>query len=350
MLALLALGPTASAHEARPAYLELTETLPDRYDVVWRTPVLAGMRLPVVLQLPDGASNVVEPRLRELPDSVVERRIITVPGGLGGKRIEFVGLQATITDVLVRVQTRDGAHSTTLVHPSQPWVEIAAARGSFAVAGAYLMHGIEHILLGYDHLLFVFALILIVPNLRMLVTTVTAFTLAHSITLALATLGVVHVPGPPVEATIALSILLLACEIARSRAGQPSLTARWPWLVAFSFGLLHGFGFASALSEIGLPRGDIPLALVHVQCRRRDRPTHFYCRGARCAGRCTAHSDSCRRDKVGSVGSDLRDRHRLPRSGLSSALRDFCLEPGRKVTRSFATSNLSRSMLQASTA
>ena len=123
------------------------------------------------------------------------------------------------------------------------------------------MHGIDHILFGYDHLLFVFALILIVPNLRMLVMTVTAFTLAHSITLALATLGVVHVPGPPVEATIALSILLLACEIARSRTGQPSLTARWPWLVAFSFGLLHGFGFASALSEIGLPHGDIPLAL-----------------------------------------------------------------------------------------
>ena len=261
VLTLLALGPTASAHEARPAYLELTETLPDRYDVVWRTPVLAGMRLPVVLRLPDGANNVVEPKLRELPDSIVERRVITAPGGLGGKRIEFVGLQHTITDVLVRVQTRDGGHSMTLVHPSQAWVEIAAARGPLAVASTYLMHGIEHILFGYDHLLFIFALILIVPNLRMLVMTVTAFTLAHSITLALATLGVVHVPGPPVEATIALSILLLACEIIRARGGQPSLTARWPWLVAFSFGLLHGFGFAGALSEIGLPRGDIPLAL-----------------------------------------------------------------------------------------
>ncbi len=163
--------------------------------------------------------------------------------------------------MLVRVQTRDGARSTTLVHPSRPWLEIVPARGSFAVAGAYLVHGIEHILLGYDHLLFVLALILIVRNLRVLIATVTAFTVAHSITLALATLGVVHVPGPPVEAAIALSILLLACEIARTSVGQPSITARWPWLVAFSFGLLHGFGFASALSEIGLPRGDIPLAL-----------------------------------------------------------------------------------------
>ncbi len=253
--------PGAIAHESRPAYLELTETLPDRYDVVWRTPVSAGQRLPVVLQLPDGVSTVVEPRLREFPDSVVDRRIIAVPGGLGGKRIEFVGLQATITDVLVRVQTRDGARSTTLVHPSRPWLEIVPARGSFAVAGTYLVHGIEHILLGYDHLLFVLTLVLIVRNLRVLIATVTAFTVAHSITLALATLGVVHVPGPPVEAAIALSILLLACEIERTSVGQPSITARWPWLVAFSFGLLHGFGFASALSEIGLPRGDIPLAL-----------------------------------------------------------------------------------------
>ena len=261
LFAVLAQGLPAAAHEARPAYLELTETLPDRYDVLWRTPVLAGMQLPVMLQFPPDAGNVTQPRLQELPDSLVERRMIQVSGGLGGKRVAFVGLQGTITDVLVRVQMRDGAHSTTLVHPSQPWIEVAAARGPWAVAGAYLMHGIEHILLGYDHLLFVFALILIVPTLRMLVTTVTAFTLAHSITLALATLGVVHVPGPPVEATIALSILLLACEIARLRRGQATLTARWPWVIAFSFGLLHGFGFASALSEIGLPQGDIPLAL-----------------------------------------------------------------------------------------
>ena len=123
------------------------------------------------------------------------------------------------------------------------------------------MHGIEHILFGFDHLLFVLALILIVRSGRVLLWTITAFTIAHSITLSLATLGVVHVPGPPVEATIALSILLLACEIVRLQRGQASLTAQWPWIVAFSFGLLHGFGFAGALTEIGLPQGDIPLAL-----------------------------------------------------------------------------------------
>ncbi len=260
-VAALAHAPAARAHESRPAYLEITETAPGRYDVLWRTPLLSGMPLPVVLKLPEGARNVTEPGVREFPDSIVERRLIEVDGGLTGKRVEFVGLQATITDVLARVQLRDGAYSTTLVHPSNPWLEVAGSQGALAVFGTYLKHGVEHILLGYDHLLFVLALMLIVRSTRVLVWTITAFTLAHSITLALATLGVVHVPGPPVEATIALSILLLAAEILRVRQGQRSLAARWPWVVAFSFGLLHGFGFAGALTSIGLPKNDVPLAL-----------------------------------------------------------------------------------------
>ena len=259
--ATLAFLNSAAAHEARPAYMEMTEIAPHRYQIVWRTPLLSGMRLPVALQFSENIRNVTEPALRELSDSLIERRLIESDNELTGTRIEIVGLQATITDVLVRVQLLDGTYSTTLVRPSKPWIEIATSRSSLEVAAAYLMHGIEHILFGYDHLLFVLALILIVRSTRMLLLTVTAFTVAHSITLSLATLGVVHVPGPPVEATIALSILLLACEIIRSDRGQPSLTAQWPWLVAFSFGLLHGFGFASALTEIGLPQGDIPLAL-----------------------------------------------------------------------------------------
>jgi hydrogenase/urease accessory protein HupE len=160
------------------------------------------------------------------------------------------------------VQMLGGMHSTTLVRPSQPWIDIATSQGPLTVAGAYLSHGIEHILLGIDHLLFVLGLILIVRSKRMLLLTVTGFTVAHSITLSLATLGVLHVPGPPVEACIALSILLLASEILRRQRGEPSLTASWPWAVAFSFGLLHGLGFASALIDIGLPRGDVPLALL----------------------------------------------------------------------------------------
>ena len=188
--------------------------------------------------------------------------MVEVNGGLTGKRIAFVGLQATITDILVRVQLQNGTYSTTLVRPSQPWIEISASPGMFSVAAAFVLHGIEHILFGFDHLLFVLALILIVRSGRVLLVTITAFTIAHSVTLTLATLGVVHVPGPPVEATIALSILLLACEIARLQRGQTSLTAQWPWVVAFSFGLLHGFGFAGALTAIGMPPGDVPLALL----------------------------------------------------------------------------------------
>jgi hydrogenase/urease accessory protein HupE len=261
IFAAVSLFQGAAAHESRPAYMQVTEIAPQRYEILWRTPVLSGMRLPVVLRFPENTRNVTEPVIRELSDSLIERRIIEASGSLTGTRIDIVGLQATITDVLVRVQMLDGSYSTTLVRPAKPWIEIATSRSSLEVATAYLMHGIEHILFGYDHLLFVLALILIVRRGRVLLITVTAFTAAHSITLSLATLGVVHVPGPPVEATIALSILLLACEIIRSDRGQSSLTAQWPWLVAFSFGLLHGFGFASALTDIGLPQGDIPLAL-----------------------------------------------------------------------------------------
>lgn len=261
LCALGTVGTLCNAHEARPAYLEINEAAPGRYEIVWRTPTLSGMRLPVILAMPADARNVVPPALHDLGDSHLERRVIEVPGGLAGRRIDFTGLQATITDVLVRVQASDAAPTTTLVRPSQPWIEIASRQGPLDVAGAYVLHGIAHILLGYDHLLFVLALILIVRDGRTLVWTITSFTLAHSITLALAIMGVVRVPGPPVEAAIALSILLVACEIVRMRRGEITLTQRWPWAVAFAFGLLHGFGFAGALSDVGLPQGDIPLAL-----------------------------------------------------------------------------------------
>jgi hydrogenase/urease accessory protein HupE len=252
----------ALAHESRPAYLEVNEIAPNRYEILWRTPLLSGMRLPVVLHFPADVQEVTSPNERAFSDSIVERRVVFAEGGLAGKRIEFVGLQATITDVLVRIQLLKGPQSTVLVRPSRPWIEIEPSAGLFSVATTYLLHGIEHILFGFDHLLFVLALLLIVPNWRMLFWTITAFTVAHSITLSLATLGVVRVPGPPVEASIALSILLLACEIIRVQRGEPCLTAQRPWIVAFCFGLLHGFGFAGALTKIGIPQGDIPLALL----------------------------------------------------------------------------------------
>ena len=124
------------------------------------------------------------------------------------------------------------------------------------------MLGIEHILLGIDHLLFVLGLLLIVRGFGLLLKTITAFTVAHSVTLAMATLGFVNVPQAPVEAVIALSILFLASELAKQQKGNPGMTSRYPWVVALSFGLLHGFGFAGALSEVGLPQTDIPLALL----------------------------------------------------------------------------------------
>lgn len=260
--AILIAPRAAQAHEARPAYLEVKETAPARFSLLWRTPVMAGARLAIVLTIP-ATRNLKTPEIEELSDSFVERRWIDAGReGLAGKRIEFVGLQLTITDVLVRVEMLDGRSWTSIVHPSQPWVEIAAAQTRLEVVGTFVLQGIRHILFGADHMLFVLGLFLIVKDRWVLLKTVTAFTLAHSITLAVATLGYAEVPILPLNAAIALSILFLGPEIVRSWRGETSFTIRNPWVVAFAFGLLHGFGFASALTSAGLPRHELPLALV----------------------------------------------------------------------------------------
>ena len=264
LLAVMGLMPLASfAHEARPAYLELKETAPGQFSILWRTPVLAGMRLPLVLQLPEGVRNVKPPTVEELADSLVERRWIDAgSNGLAGKRIDIAGLQLTITDALIRVELLDGRTMQLIARPSQPWVEIAAAQSHWEVGGTYVVEGIRHILFGADHLLFVLGLLLIVGSGWMLVKTVTAFTVAHSITLAVATLGYASAATLPLNAAIALSILFLGPEIVRVWRGETSFTIRHPWVVAFAFGLLHGFGFASAMTNAGLPRQDLPLALL----------------------------------------------------------------------------------------
>jgi len=263
MLAVAFAAATAWAHEARPAYLEIKETAPGRFSLLWRTPVLAGMRLPVALKLPGDVKNLREPTVEELADSLVERRQIDAgPNGLAGRRIEFPGLQLTITDVLVHTEMLDGRTWTTIARPSQPWVEMAASQTRMQVAETYIVQGIRHILFGADHMLFVLGLLLIVRDRWMLLKTVTAFTAAHSITLAVATLGYASVPVLPLNAAIALSILFLGPEIVRSWRGESSFTIRHPWVVAFAFGLLHGFGFASALTGAGLPRHELALALV----------------------------------------------------------------------------------------
>jgi hydrogenase/urease accessory protein HupE len=255
--------PRTYAHEVRPAVLEIKEIHPGRYNVLWRTPLLSGQRLLVVLQFPDDVRNVNDPIVQELSDSIIERRVIEPVGGtLAGKRVQFVGLQATITDVLVRIHTLDGRDITTFVHPLQPWFDVTTGQSWGTVASNYIMYGIEHILFGVDHLLFVLGLLLIVQDRWMLLNTVTAFTVAHSITLAIATLGFASAPVMPLNAAIALSILFLGPEIVRSWRGETSFTIRHPWVVAFAFGLIHGFGFAGALTSAGLPGKDLPLALL----------------------------------------------------------------------------------------
>ena len=262
-LAALFFLQAAKAHESRPAYLEIKESAPGQYAVLWRTPVLSGMRLPLVLTMPEGVTNLKPPVVQELSDSLVERRWIDGgPNGLAGKRIEIAGLQFTITDALVRVELLDGRTMQTIVRPSQPWIEIAASQSRWEVMGTYIVEGIRHILFGADHLLFVLGLLLIVGNTWMLVKTITAFTVAHSITLAIATLGYAQAPELPLNAAIALSILFLGPEVVRVWRGETSFTIRHPWVVAFAFGLLHGFGFASALTSAGLPRQNLPFALM----------------------------------------------------------------------------------------
>jgi hypothetical protein len=259
-----AIMSTALAHEVRPAYLELRQTGTETYDALWKVPGRGeNLRLGLYVELPTGCTNVTEPRASMVNSAFTERWTVKRAGGLTGGTIHIAGLNETTTDVLVSVEHFDGTSQVTRLTPSDPSFVVTAAPNALAVARTYIVLGVEHILGGIDHILFVLALLLIVGRRwGLLIKTITAFTVAHSITLALATLGFVHVPQAPVEAVIALSIMFVAAEILHTRAGRASLTARAPWVVAFMFGLLHGFGFASALSGIGLPQNSIPLALL----------------------------------------------------------------------------------------
>jgi HupE / UreJ protein len=253
----------ALAHETRPAYLELQELDAGRYRVLWKRPILGEVALPLELRLPESCRDLEPPTRYATLGSLTERRIVTCgDGGLAGKAVAIDGLEASITDALVRIQGVDGRTQTRLLKPAAPSFIAPASRSAGGVAVEYIILGIDHILRGIDHLLFVLGLLLIVGSRWMLFKTITSFTIAHSLTLGAATFGLVSVPVTPLNAVIALSILFLAPEMVRAWRGETSLTIRRPWLVAFAFGLLHGFGFASGLTDLGLPPEEIPVALL----------------------------------------------------------------------------------------
>ena len=256
------LADSVAAHEVRPAYLRIQQTSADDYNLLWRVPARGDMRLGIYVGLPEHCENSGETFSWQEGGNHVERWAVKCNGGLVGHPVKILGLSSTVIDALARFERMDGTTQVERLTPAEPEFMVTASESFTEVVSTYTILGFEHILLGIDHLLFVFALLMLVPGRRMLIWTITSFTLAHSITLAAATLGWVHVPQAPVESIIALSILFVAMEIVHWKQGRPGITRRWPWLVAFTFGLLHGFGFAGALSEIGLPEHAIPLALL----------------------------------------------------------------------------------------
>jgi len=251
------------ADEFKPGYLQLTQLDEETYDVLWKIPAIdESTALKVKPQFPDGTEALTPVRSTFSRGITVQRWRIRIPQGLDGKAVSFSQLSETRIDVLARLVRLDGTVQLERILPVNPSFVGRASPGQLEVVRTYTILGIEHILSGFDHLLFVLALVLLVQGTRRLLITITAFTAAHSLTLAGATLGWVQVPGPPVEASIALSIVFIASEIVHARQGRYSVTQHYPWVVAFTFGLLHGFGFAGALAEVGLPQSSIPIALL----------------------------------------------------------------------------------------
>jgi len=263
LLLLAGFSGNVTAHESQPGTLVIQQLAADRYDVTWKAPIYYGKPHPASLQLPENWKDIVQPTERRMADSIIFHWVVDVgPESIEGAVIRFPGLESTITDVYVRLTRLDSTMMTAVIRPTKPFVELRGERSWHATAMEYIGLGFYHILLGVDHLLFVLGLLLIVQGRMVLIKTITSFTVAHSITLAIATLGFASVPLPPLNAAVALSILFLGPEIVRSWRGETSLTISYPWIVAFVFGLLHGFGFASGLSTTGMPKVELPWALL----------------------------------------------------------------------------------------
>ena len=265
LLLLLSLGlvtQAVSAHEVRPAYLEITEHTDGSINARWRQPIMGDYTLAISPVLSSGWLDGDPQRVYTTDTSLIKTWTVTAPKqSLAGQTLWIRGLDRTITDTLVRIEFANGREVSQLLRATQPRMLIPANNHTAMALPQYLQLGIRHIWSGADHLLYILGLILLIGSLRALVTTISAFTLAHSITLACSALGLVHLQPAPVEAVIALSIVYVAVEVIRLRRGQASLAGRAPWLIAMVFGLLHGFGFASALRQIGLPENSMLGAL-----------------------------------------------------------------------------------------
>lgn len=262
LLVVLGSACGARAHALDPVFLELGFMGGENWRVLWRVPRVEDGPMEIGLVLPETCTPADPADLVFDGRAFVAQWLITCDGGIEGRTISIPGLELTQTDALVRYELTAGTVETTRLTPASPSFVIPAPLGPIGVVRSYGALGVSHILTGVDHLLFVFVLLLVIRDGRTLIGAVTAFTVAHSLSLGAAALGWIVVPAPPVEAVVALSIMFLAAELMRPSGRGLRLTERFPWTVAFAFGLLHGLGFARALLEIGLPEGEVPLALL----------------------------------------------------------------------------------------
>ena len=255
----------ANAHDLFPGFLELKATAASDYQVLWKLPLFKGQRLPIAPRFPDDCALQGGLDSQREARALVVRTQLQCKTPLEGRAISIDGLAAAGTEVLLRVQPwQSNTQQTLLIQPEQPSATVPTAAEAAEQPGvwSYLRLGIEHILLGVDHLLLLLGLVLIVCDGWMLLKTVSAFTLANSITLSVSAVGIVDVPAGPLNAAIALSILFMGAEVVRFLRGRTSFTLRHPWVLACGFGLLHGFGYARGLAELGLPHHELLLALL----------------------------------------------------------------------------------------
>lgn len=268
VLLLISRSLPANAHEVRPAYLEIRESAPETYDVTWKQPAAGEVRIALTPVFPAACAVIGTPAVTAQPLASFTRWRMRCAGGLNHKTVRIAGLERTLTSTIVQVTWADGRTRSDVILSSAPALLLSIAPQP-SLPG-YLMLGIEHILTGVDHILFVIGLIVIAAGWVRLLRALTAFTVAHSLTLGASALGFIGMPQKTVEATIALSIVVVGYEIVRMARGRKGLTHTAPWIVAFGFGLLHGLGFASALTEIGLPHnakiGALLLFNVGVEC------------------------------------------------------------------------------------